>query len=119
MKKILVVEDDVFIRDITSIKLTEHGYIVTSVENGVQALEAMKMEIPDVLLLDLDLPDITGLQILTKMQESLVLKKVPVIVFSNSDDQEMQESVAKKGIAGFFVKASTDYSELFSRIDAL
>lgn len=119
MKKILVVEDDVFIRDITTIKLTEHGYTVTSVENGAKALETMAKEIPDVLLLDLDLPDISGLQILTLMKENMNLKDVPVIVFSNSADEEMKEKVTQKGIAGYFTKASTEYSELFLLIDTL
>jgi CheY-like chemotaxis protein len=119
MKKLLVVEDDAFIRDITTVKLTEHGYDVTAVENGAHALEAMEKEAPEVLLLDLDLPDVTGLQVLTAMKESISLKNVPVIVFSNSDDQEMQKKVTEKGIAGYFVKASTEYSELFLLIDSL
>lgn len=119
MKKILVVEDDVFIRDITTIKLTDHGYSVTAVENGESALVAMEKELPDVLLLDLDLPDISGLEILTQMKASVSLKNVPVVVFSNSDDVEMKRKVTEKGIVGFFIKASTEYSELFTLIDTL
>ncbi len=119
MKKILVVEDDVFIRDITTIKLTEHGYTVTAVPSGSEALESMEKVVPEVVLLDLDLPDISGLEILTKMKESMTLKNVPVIIFSNSADEEMRQKVTEKGISGYFIKASTEYSELFLLIDSL
>ena len=119
MKKILVVEDDVFIRDITTIKLTGHGYTVTAVENGEKALQAMENEVPEVVLLDLDLPDISGLEIMQHIKNDAVLKDVPIIIFSNNDDATMRQKVTDIGIAGFFVKASTEYSELFLLIDTL
>lgn len=119
MKKILVVEDDVFIRDITTIKLTEHGYSVTAVENGEQALALMEKETPEIVLLDLDLPDISGLAILESIKKSEALKAVPVIVFSNSNDAAAKQKVTEIGVAGFFAKASTEYQELFTLIDTL
>lgn len=119
MKKILVVEDDVFIRDITTIKLTSHGYTVTAVENGESALQAMEKEVPEVLLLDLDLPDISGLEIMQRMKNDIAMKDIPVIIFSNNDDATMRQKLSDIGIAGFFIKASTEYSELFLLIDTL
>jgi CheY-like chemotaxis protein len=92
---------------------------VTTVKNGQQALDAMEKEVPEVVLLDLDLPDISGLEILTHMKTSMMLKDVPVIVFSNSADEEMKAKVIQKGVAGYFIKASTEYTELFKVIESL
>ena len=57
MKKILVIEDDPFIRDISTIKLTEHGYTVVAAPDGTTALQRLSETIFDVALLDLDSPD--------------------------------------------------------------
>lgn len=119
MKKVLIVEDDPFIRDVTSIKLTEHGYITSVVESGETALTSFEKEIPDVVLLDLDLPDMSGFDVVESMRNDEKLKDVPVIVFSNRDDDEAKEKAAQLGIENYFVKISTNYSELFSKIDAL
>lgn len=119
MKKVLVVEDDAFIRDISSIKLTEHGYDVLAVENGVFALEALKSSLFDVVVLDLELPDISGYEILKTIRTDTTKKNLPVIVFSNRDDEPMKSDVTELGVSGYFVKAATEFTELFKIIDAL
>lgn len=119
MKKVLVVEDDVFIRDISSIKLTEHGYDVVAVENGELALESLQSHEFAVVLLDLDLPDISGFEILKTIRSTERIKDLAVIVFSNRDDDALREEISKLGVSGYFVKASTDFSELFAIIDPL
>jgi DNA-binding response OmpR family regulator len=119
MKKVLIVEDDPFIRDITTIKLSEHGYSVISAANGEDALASLDAEAQEVVILDLDLPGISGLEVLTHMRETTDLKNVPVIIFSNNDNVELREKVTSLGVSGFFVKASTEYDELYRLIDSL
>ena len=119
MKKVLVAEDDLFIRDITTIKMVEHGYSVVSVENGEKVKEAIQSEPFDVILLDIDLGDISGYDILKWVRESEKYADQKVIVFSNRDDEDFKEKCTQLGIAGYFVKASTDFSEVFDCIDAL
>ncbi len=119
MKKILVVEDDAFIRDISTLKLTNHGYSVVSVPDGYSAKEALSANSFDVVLLDIDLPDISGLQILKELRESEKNKKLAVIVFTNRDDDDQKIEFAKYTISGYFVKASTEYDEVFACIDSL
>ena len=82
-------------------------------------LNNLKKEVPEVLLLDLDLPDISGLEIMERMKKDIAMKDIPVIIFSNNDDPVIRKKVADIGIAGFFIKASTEYSELFLLIDTL
>lgn len=119
MKKVLIVEDDPFIRDITTIKLSEHGYSVISVASGEDALASMQAEMPEVVLLDLDLPGITGTAVLTHIRNTDVLKNIPTIIFSNNDNVELREKITGLGVSGFFVKASTEYEELYKLIDSL
>lgn len=119
MKKVLIVEDDPFIRDITTIKLAGHGYDVVVAPNGTIALERLNTESFDVVLLDVDLPDISGREILKNMRESLAHKETHVIVFSNRDDEILKSEITSLGISGYYVKASTEFPELFAKIDSL
>jgi DNA-binding response OmpR family regulator len=119
MKKVLIVEDDPFIRDITTIKLTEHGYDVVVAPNGETALSRLSHDAFDVVLLDLDLPDVSGREILVTMRESLAHKTTHVLIFSNRDDEELKKDIESLGVSGYYVKASTEFSELCTKIDSL
>lgn len=119
MKKVLLVEDDPFIRDLTSIKLTEHSYSVLIASDGASVLELMRKESPDVVLLDLDLPDIPGLDVLMKMKNDPQLKDTPVVIFSNNDNPETKKRAEALGTTGFFVKATTAFDDLLKHIESV
>jgi len=119
MKKILLVEDDPFIRDITSIKLTEHNLTVLTAQNGAEALEVMKNESPDAVLLDLDLPDVSGLEVLKAVRSSETQKNTPVIIFSNNDDPDTSKKANELGVDEFFVKATTNFEDLYKKLASL
>lgn len=119
MKKVMIVEDDPFIRDITTIKLTDHGYDVVVAPDGTTAMERLNSGEFDVVLLDIDLPDISGREILKKMRESLAHKDTHVIIFSNRDDEVLKSEITALGISGYYVKASTEFTQLFEKIDSL
>jgi CheY-like chemotaxis protein len=119
MKKILLVEDDPFIRDITSIKLSEHGYSVDTAENGAEAIAKLKSDVPSAVLLDLDLPDIKGFEVLKEMKADEHLKNVPVIIFSNNDDSVTMKQAEDGGASGFFVKATTAFEDLYQKLETL
>lgn len=116
MKRVLFVEDDAFIRDIASIKLSDNGFEVVVAENGEQARTKLEEELPDIVLLDLDLPDISGLELLKEMKNDPMCKMIPVIIFSNSDEPNIQQQSTDMGAVDFFVKASTDMNDLMESI---
>jgi DNA-binding response OmpR family regulator len=118
MKKVLIVEDDPFIRDISTIKLTEHGYDVVVAPNGETALSRLKTSAFDAVLLDLDLPDISGLEVLKTMRASMAHKETHVLIFSNRDDEVLKEEIAAQTVSGYYVKASTDFKDIFEKIDS-
>ncbi len=116
MKKILLVEDDAYIRDITATRLQEHSFEVFTAGTGEQALTQMDTVVPDLVLMDLDLPDTYGLDILAEMRDNDSLKLVPVIVFTNNDAPEIIEKVMTSGAQDFFNKAMTDFDQLLEVI---
>lgn len=119
MKKILIVEDDPFIRDISTVKFGDHGYEVIVAKDGASAIEILEKEKVEIVLLDLDLPDMSGFDIVALIHANKELENTKILVFSNSDDEKAKEKAQQLGVSGFFIKATTDYEELFSKIDSL
>jgi CheY-like chemotaxis protein len=79
---VLVVDDDVEIRDTLAELLQQEGYAVLRAENGVQALDQLRHGHPDVMLLDLMMPVMSGWEVLEELGESGELPNVPIIVIS-------------------------------------
>jgi CheY-like chemotaxis protein len=119
MRNVLLVEDDPFIRDITSIKLAEHNCSVSTARTGEEALASIKKEKPDVVLLDLDLPDISGIKVISALKADPLLKEIPIIIFSNNDDPDTQAEVQKLGVSAFFVKATTAFDDLYAYLASI
>ncbi len=117
MKKILLVEDDAYIRDITATRLMEHSFEVVAAASGEDALNLMDEAVPDLAMLDLDLPDMYGLDILDAMMQHEKLARVPVIVFTNNDAPELIERALKSGAKDFFTKATTEFEQVLEVIN--
>ncbi|MBC7232819.1 MAG: response regulator [Chloroflexi bacterium] len=87
MAKILVVDDDPDFVEITRTILESHGYEVASAANGDQALQAMRKDVPDLVLLDVMMATVLdGLNLSHVMSEDPVLKDVPVVMVSSITD---------------------------------
>ena len=117
MISVLIVEDDAFIRDITTIKFTEHAYEVVASESSESALQALDKQLFDVILLDLDLPGMSGYELLSFIKAHRNGTGAKIVVFSNNDDDILKQKITEFGILGFFAKSSTHYEELFALID--
>ena len=101
MTSLLVVEDDAAIRSALARGLSERGHAVTDVPAGMPALEAALKVRPDVVLLDLGLPDIDGLQVLAMLRG---VSDVPVIVITAQDDDQMIVRALDGGADDYVVK---------------
>jgi len=86
--KILVVEDHPTTRLKLSLGLQGQGHLVTEAENGGQALEKMRSDSFDLVLLDIIMPGMDGFQVLEEMKKDVTLREIPVIVISTSDELE-------------------------------
>ena len=80
--QILLIEDNKFIRMASQRSLGKAGYTVTTAADGEEGLRLARETHPDIILLDLMLPKLSGLEVLRKLQESAATKRIPVIVVS-------------------------------------
>ena len=115
-KKILVVEDDLDLSNLVQLKLTEEGFEAIPAQTGSQALEYVRNNKPDLILLDILLPDIDGLSVLNELAQGIETKKIPVIILSNLADEGSFEQAAAIGQYEYLVKATTDLNVLVKKI---
>jgi CheY-like chemotaxis protein len=115
-KKILLVEDDKFLSDVLTKKLTNEGCKVLHAVTGESSLEVAEREQPDMILLDLVLPGITGFDVLEKLRANPKTKGVHVIVLSNLSQQEDMDRANALGIDAFLVKAMNTPGNIFNTI---
>lgn len=116
-KKILVVEDDSDLLNLMNLKLTQEGFDTTLAETGSQALDYLKNQpLPDLVLLDILLPDIDGLSVLNEIANTAKTKKLPVIILSNLADEGSFEQAEAIGHYDYLVKATTDLNTVVKKI---
>lgn len=105
MIKIAIVEDDLAIAQMYRLKFETEGYKVDIAENGKLGLQLCEDMKPDMVLLDLMMPEMNGDEMLDKMRKSDWGKKPKVIILTNVSEQEAPEHLKDLAIDGFIVKA--------------
>jgi DNA-binding response OmpR family regulator len=115
-KKILIVEDDKFLRELIAQKLVNEGYDTSSAVDGEQAIKKIKKQNPDLILLDLILPGIDGFEVLSKIKEDMEISKIPVIILSNLGQKEDIEKGLNLGAVDFLIKAHFAPGEIIEKI---
>ena len=120
MKKILLAEDDPFILDIYSHQFRSEGFTVDIANDGQMALDKLKNEVFDLLVLDIDLPKVNGIEILQNLKNYPLAKHMRIIVLSNYDESgisdKYQVSVQSLGVEKYFVKVSITPEEISKAI---
>ena len=115
-KKVLVVEDDTLLKDMLGQQLTKEGWQVLHATEGEQALGLAESEHPNIILLDLLLPGMSGFDILTTLKEKETTKDIPVVILSNLGQQEDLDKGVKLGAADFLIKSNFTLDEVSSKI---
>ena len=113
--KILIVDDVAANRIVMKVKLTAAGYRPVTAANGAECLRAAIAERPDLILLDLALPDKTGVEVLTLLRGDPVTHAIPVVIFSASRDAEARAAAFRAGADDFLSKPVDDLT-LLARI---
>lgn len=113
---VMIIEDDKFLRELASQKLEKDGFRVMGTATGQDALEAMKKDKPDVVILDLILPGMDGYEVLAKIREDAILGDVPVIILSNLGQEEDIAKAKKLGATDYLVKAHFSFGEIIKKI---
>lgn len=105
MAKIAIIEDDLAISQMYSIKFEAEGYRVESAENGRLGLELIEKMHPDIVLLDLMMPEMNGDEVLIALRKTDWGKNIKVIILTNMGEQEAPEILKTLNVSAFIVKA--------------
>ncbi len=117
--QILLVDDDPKAIQIISSYLADTPFQVSVAYGGVEALELVELETPDVIVLDLMMPDLTGFEVLDRLRESPETARIPVVVLTAKDLSVAEESRLRKTVQGIQRKPSTGRGELIGQIRSL
>jgi two-component system, chemotaxis family, response regulator PixH len=107
MTRILVVEDTVSERELICNYLTESGYVVISAGNGQEALQKIKEQIPDVVLTDLVMPDMSGLELCRSLKKNPLTQNLPIIACTTKSQELDKLWGMKQGINVYLTKPFT------------
>ena len=116
--KVLIVEDNWEVRELLKVILTERGYEIREAETGQQALDACEDHTPDIVVLDLTLPDIDGLEVCKRIKSFPAMESVPIIICSGRTKVSERVTGLETGADDYLVKPS-DPAELVARIRVL
>lgn len=119
MKKIFIIEDDKFLRDLMSEKLSSQGFEVFSAINGEEGIKKIQETKPDLLLLDLILPGMDGFEVLSKIKKIPEISKLPVVVLSNLGQKEDIERGLNLGAVDYLIKAHFTPKEIIEKVKSI
>ncbi len=105
MPQIAIIEDDQAISQMYRFKFEAEGFTVETADNGKRGLELAETMRPDIILLDLMMPEMTGDVMLEKLRKTDWGKSIKVIVLTNVGEQELPLKVKQLGVSGIILKA--------------
>ncbi|MBI3450957.1 MAG: response regulator [Acidobacteria bacterium] len=117
-KRVLVVDDDADVLELTSTVLRDGGYVVTTAGNGRDGLQAARRENPDLILLDINMPGIDGWEALRLLRLDEITRRSRVAMFSIRYDLREKLEALKRSADDYIVKPFA-YDELLERVGRL
>jgi DNA-binding response OmpR family regulator len=102
--KILVVDDEEFIRNLLRNGLTENGFEVVTADNGFEAILAVEEEKPDMVITDIMMPRLNGLELLKALKNNKFTRNIPVILVSAIDEADKVQEGLSTGAVDFITK---------------
>ena len=118
MARIIIAEDDEIVRAIITNALTKAGHVVGVLDNGADALRAIRVKQPDLVILDCNMPELNGLLVLREMRKSPALYTIPVLVLTGRTSSRDVDLAYYEG-ASDYMKKPFDPDELVFRVEEL
>ena len=118
-KKVLIIEDDRFLSSLMKARLEKEGFTVTQAFNGEEAMGLLKKDQPDMIVLDLIMPRVSGFEFLENISVDPQISKIPVMILSNLGQESDIQKVKRLGAIQYFVKVKTSIDELVSHVKEL
>ncbi|MBI1975443.1 MAG: response regulator [Candidatus Vogelbacteria bacterium] len=116
-KKVLIVDDDQFLLDMYAMKFGEENFEVTVSPRSQDALDKLEGGfVPDIMLIDIVMPDMDGFELIGQIREKRLAKKSTIIILSNLGQQEDIDKGMRLGVQGYIVKASCTPTEVLQKV---
>lgn len=116
-KQVLIIEDDRFLSSIMKARLDKDGFSVVPAFNGEEAVNFLKQNKPDLIVLDLIMPKISGFEVLQHISLDPNLNQIPVIILSNLAQESDVKKAKELGAVDYFVKIKVSIDDLVNRIE--
>ncbi len=117
--KILIIEDDRYISKMYQLKLSLEGYDVQVAEDGKQGVEKVKEFMPDIILLDILMPELDGFEVLKIVKSDDITKDIPILIMSNLGQEDHVQKGMKLGAIGYIVKSQYTPSKVVEKIKSV
>lgn len=114
MPKVLIVEDEESLRDVYREEFESEGFTVETAKDGHEGVEKMASFLPELVLLDLMMPRMSGFDVLKEAKQNPVLKNIPIIVFTNINP-DVQDLLKNWGATSFLLKADNTPGQVVER----
>lgn len=115
--KILIVEDDLFIRDLYLHVFNNSGYTVLAAKDGEEGVTAANDKQPDIILLDIMLPKLNGIEALKRLKNEDKTRQIPVIMLTNLADDNVIKEAFQSGAQGYLIKTRYSPYEMVKQIE--
>lgn len=114
-RTILIVEDDKFLRDMLVNKFEDAGFGVNAATTGEEAFKMLARSKPDIISLDLLMPDVDGFQVVERLKSNPETVNIPILILSNLMEKGDIDRALAAGAASYMVKATTTPNEIVER----
>lgn len=118
-RPILIVEDEDLIRDTYARRLEHEGYVVRQAASGREALQSARQAPPQLILLDVMLPDLSGLEVLKSLRADRRFLSTPVVLFTNLSQHMDKHQAARLGATDYLVKSEVAPADVVARVRQL
>ncbi|MDO4870646.1 MAG: response regulator [Candidatus Saccharibacteria bacterium] len=116
MKKIVIVEDDLAISQMYRMKFESDGFEVFLADNGKTGLELIEQIYPDIILLDLIMPEMSGGEMLAILRTKEAFLKTPVVILTNTESEKSEVEARMMGISAYIVKANETPTQVVAKV---
>ena len=119
MTKVVVADDDRMFRKAAETTLRRQGYSVTTASDGEEALQLIRSEQPDIIVLDLIMPKLQGFDVLQILKQDARTSDIPVIVLSSLAQEQDKQEALDLGAATYFNKSNFSLGELVNQVERI
>ena len=114
--RVLLIEDDQFLRRACEVSLKKRGFTVITAVDGEEGLQKASTESPDIILLDMLMPKLSGIDTLEALKKDDRMRSIPVVILSNAMVEADMARAKTLGAVGYLVKASLSLQEVGDRV---